>query len=120
MQLFAYAMDHHRINLSLNSSLSYSSSFPCLLSAARKSCDLPCANILTLTGIQERGWEAVYLEQVYGYQRPPNKPKQRGKYKKKEKCKRVDTLVDVDTDSETESSDGKDKNMEFDKIMSSD
>ena len=38
--------------------------------------------------------------------------------KKKEKCKRVDTLVDVDTDSDTESSDGKDKNMEFDKVMS--
>ena len=37
---------------------------------------------------------------------------------KKEKCKRVDTLVDVDTDSDTESSDGKDKNMEFDKVMS--
>ena len=30
----------------------------------------------------------------------------------------MDTLVDVDTDSETESSDGKDKNMEFDKVMS--
>ena len=29
----------------------------------------------------------------------------------------MDTLVDVDTDSETESSDGKDKNMEFDKVM---
>ena len=37
--------------------------------------------------------------------------KKRGKYKKKEKCKRVDTLVD-------ESSDGRDKNMEFDKVMS--
>ena len=30
----------------------------------------------------------------------------------------MDTLVDVDTDSETESSDGKDKNMEFDEVMS--
>ena len=44
--------------------------------------------------------------------------KKRGKYKTKEKCKRVDTLVDVDKGSETESSDGKDKNMEFDEVMS--
>ena len=43
---------------------------------------------------------------------------QRGKYKTKEKCKRVDTLVDVDTESKTKSSDDKDKNMEFDEVMS--
>ena len=44
--------------------------------------------------------------------------KKKGQIQKKEICKRVDTLVDVDTDSDTESSDGKDKNMEFDKVMS--
>ena len=31
-------------------------------------------------------------------------PSKRGKCKTKEKCERMDTLVDVDTDSETESS----------------